>query len=269
MNFFNLYKKNKSSTTNTNTANEVDADTPLVQRLQTFLSKLYQRAEEMHSEIQVSGQRIADADKDPFKRSFLQFKAGTIAQFTAIIQKGSNTYQEEVIPKASTMELVKISQIFNDWHIGVLNMMTSAFDQISERDLEKEYADIMKIYTHYKDHFHCKQCGGKLEISTFYFTATYIACPYCRTQNTFDPGTQVRLVEHLARPLAELRCNELYERYQEHRRAFGTDSAKEKYQLYLQALIDEMNRILPGLNAQHQNFYDRLLSDYERFEQFR
>lgn len=261
MNLFNFNKKN--DTTNTSTSK-----TPLVLRLETFLDKLHQRAEEIYTEIRATAQSIADADNDPFKRSFLQFKSGMIAQFTAIMQKGSNTYQAEVIPKASTTELIKLSQMFNEWHLSVLNMMTSAFDQVSERDLEKEYTEIMTAYGYNKDRFHCKQCGGKLEISSFYFTATYVACPYCRTQNTFDPGSKVRMLEHLARPLAELRCKALYEKYRQYRSDFGAQNAKEKYREYLQALINEMDNILPGMESQHRNFYDRLLSDYERFEQF-
>jgi flagellar basal body rod protein FlgB len=259
MSFFNFNRKNKQTT-------DLISETPLTQRLQTFLDKLHVRAEEMHAEVQVAAQSVADADTDPFKRSFLQFKSGMIAQFNAILQKGSTIYQGEVLPKASPMELMTLSQMFNDWHVAVLNMMTSAFDHVVERDLEREYIETMEEYNRYKDRFHCKQCGGKLEIDSFYFTATYIACPYCRTQNTFDPGTKVRMIEHLARPLAEHRCKTLYDRYQEHRDQFGAKSAFDSYREYVYAFISEMDRILPGLEAQHQNFRDRLLRDYERFE---
>lgn len=259
MNFFNFNKKkDKPDSSNPEAA--------LVPRLETFLDRLLTRAEDIRREIQESAQSLADADTDPYKRSFLQFKAAMIAQFTAIIQKGSTTYQTEVAPKASSMEFIAISQIFNDWHTRVLDIMTTAFDHVIERDLEGEYADIMKVYQYAKDQFQCKQCGGKLEIDRFYFTATYIACPYCRTQNTFDPGSKVRMIEHLARPLAELRCKTLYNSYQQHRQQFGAKSATEKYRTYTQALIAEMDKILPGLASQHQNFYERLMSEYQRFE---
>ncbi|PPL00798.1 hypothetical protein SAMN05444682_10716 [Parapedobacter indicus] len=261
MGFFSSNKRNDSATEHT-------TETPLVQRFQSFLDKLNARAKEMYDELQTDAQGVADADTDPFKRSFLQFKAGMIAQFTAIIQKGSSVYQEEVAPKASAEEFMILSQLFNNWHVGVLNMMTTSFDQVIERDLEKEYAEIMKAYEHYKHQFHCRQCGGKLEIQTFYFIATYVSCSYCRTQNTFDPGTKVRRIEHLARPLAELRCRPLYQRHQEHRKQFGPKSASASYKEYAQALIREMNGILPGLETQHQHFYDRLVSEYERFDYF-
>ncbi|MFC6099878.1 hypothetical protein [Olivibacter domesticus] len=262
MNFFNFNKEK-------NQAADSTGGTPLTQRLQTFLGKLHARAEEMHAEVQDSAQSVADADSDPFKRSYLQFKAGMIAQFNAIMQKGSGVYQKEVVPKASPMELMALSQLFNDWNISVLNMMTSAFDHVVERDLEREYREIMEEYERYKDRFHCKQCGGKLEIHTFYFTATYIACPYCRTQNTFDPGTKVRMAEHLARPLAELRCRGDYETYKQQRKLLGAKGAEESYRAYVFALIGEMDNILPGLETQHQNFCNRLLDDYQRHEVFR
>ena len=261
MSFFNFNKKNKQTA-------DLISETPLTQRLQTFLDKLHARAEEMHAEVQVSGQSVADADTDPFKRSFLQFKSGMIAQFNAILQKGSTIYQGEVLPKASPMELMTLSQMFNDWHIAVLNMMTSAFDSVVERDLEREYRETMEEYNRYKDRFHCKQCGGKLEIYNFYFTATYIACPYCRTQNTFDPGTKVRMIEHLARPLAEHRCRGRYQTYKQERKLLGAKGAEESYRAYVLALIGEMDNILPGLETQHQNFCNRLLDDYQRFEVF-
>jgi len=264
MGFFSSNKRNESGAEQTTQT----TGTPLVQRYQSFLDKLNARAKEMYDELQTDAQRVADADTDPFKRSFLQFKAGMIAQFTAIVQKGSSVYQGEVAPKASAGEFMILSQMFNDWHLGVMNMMTTAFDQVIERDLEKEYVGIMEEYERYKHQFHCRQCGGKLEIQAFYFMATYVSCSYCRTQNTFDPGTKVRRIEHLARPLAEFRCHSLYQRYQEHRKQFGPKSAADSYKEYVQALIREMDGILPGLETQHQNFYDRLLSEYNRFDYF-
>ena len=262
MGLFSFHKKNDSQTAQTAKATE----TELVQRFGVFLDKLMARATEMHDELKASAQSVADADTDPFKRSFLQFKSGMLAQFTAIIQKGNTVYQNEVAPKASTGEFMVISTLFNDWQTKMLGLTSTAFDHVVERDLEKEYAEILGEYERYTHQFQCKQCGSSLDIQTFYFTATYIACPYCRTQNTFDPGTKVRRVEHLARPLAELRCRPLFLQYQEQHKQFGAKQATDAYKTYAQALVREMDGILPGLETQHQNFYNRLLSEYEHFE---
>src|SRR3546814_4252100 len=103
------------------------------------------------------------------------------------------------------------------WQRHVMGQMTGVFDNIVERDLEREYADTQAEYAAACERAHCKQCGAKLEIQQFYFMSTYIACGFCQTQNTFDPGTKARMMEHLARPLAESRCKPLYDRYREER----------------------------------------------------
>ncbi|MBZ4192674.1 hypothetical protein [Niabella beijingensis] len=257
MGFFGRTEKDKK---------EQQQETPLAQRLQVFLDKLSERAQSLYDEVRATAQEVADADNDPFKRSFLQFKSGILAQFNGILQKGNDTFHTQVTPKAGMMESAVLSVRFNDWHSKVLNLMVTVFDGISERDLEKEYAAAMEAYDHTKDSFQCHQCGSRLEIDRFYFIATYITCPHCRTQNTFDPGTKAKMVELLARPLAEQRCRDLKTVYERIRGERGAGQAFESYQQYTRALIAEMDKILPGLEEQHQNFYNRLISDYRQFE---
>jgi len=236
----------------------------LTERAHTFFDKMEARAQEIMEEAKASGQLVADADQDPFKRSFLQFKGAIIAQFTAIIQKGSTIYQTQIMPKARGTEMISISQLFSNWHAKVLTMMNQAFDGIVERNLEEEYQEIMASYNLAKDQFTCKQCGARLAIKQFYFHASYITCEYCQTQNTFDPGTKARLLEHIARPLAESRCVNEYEHFREERSKLGASAATPAYEAYLKAMIHEMDNILPGLNEQHQNFYNRMLNDYHK-----
>src|SRR3546814_9818753 len=111
---------------------------------------------------------IADADMDPFKRSFAQFKGGIIAQFTAIIQKGSETFSSQIMPKAGFHEMTGLSSLFTTWQRHVMGQMTGVFDNIVERDLEREYADTQAEYAAACERAHCKQCGAKLEIQQFY-----------------------------------------------------------------------------------------------------
>lgn len=243
-------------------AEEATPDTPLVERAKQFFGKLQQRADELAQEATESGQLIADADTDPFKRSFAQFKAGIIAQFTAIIQKGTETFSSQIMPKAGIHEMQNLSSLFTAWQRHVMGQMTGVFDNIVERDLEKEYADTQAEYTAACERAQCKQCGAKLEIKQFYFMSTYIACGFCQTQNTFDPGTKARMMEHLARPLAELRCKTLYDRYREERNRVGKEAATPFYDDFARAMTGEMDRILPGMTEQHQNFYRRMMAEY-------
>lgn len=239
--------------------------TDLMQRAETYFGKLDARCHEILAEVRESAQLLADADTDPYKRSYLQFKSAILAQFTSIIQKGSDTFQNKIMPKANSLEMMRVSQLFNDWHSKVLDMMTHAFDGVMERNLEKEYAEMMEEYEAARNAFHCKQCGAKLRIAQFYFTATYLTCEFCQTQNTFDPGSKARMIEHIARPLAESRCKIEYEAYRHRKSEVGQKEATADYEKYVQAMIAQMNSILPGMEEQHRNFYNRLMNDYNNW----
>lgn len=236
--------------------------TPLMERATQFFGKLQQRADELAQEATESGQLIADADTDPYKRSFAQFKSGILAQFTAILQKGNQTFSSQIMPKAGFGDMQALSELFSTWQQYVTGRMTGVFDSIQERDLEKEYADTQAEYAAACEQAHCKQCGAKLEIKQFYFMATYITCSYCQTQNTFDPGSKARLMEHLARPLAELRNKPLYDRYREERNRAGAKAATPFYEAFAKGMAAEMDKILPGMEEQHQNFYRRMMHEY-------
>jgi len=233
-------------------------------RATTFFKKMEARAGEIMEEAKISGQLVADADKDPYKRSYLQFKGAIIAQFTSIIQKGSTTFQTQVMPNARGLEMIALSQLYNDWNAKIVSMMNHAFEQVEERNLEQEYADIMESYRLAIEKFVCKQCGAKLTMDKFYFQASYIACEFCNTQNTFDPGSKARMMEHIARPLAASRCLKQYERFLEERSQSGRKAAASAYEDYLKAMIQEMDNLLPGLSEQHQNFYERMMNDYNK-----
>lgn len=239
--------------------------TALMQRAETYFGKLEARCEEILAEVKESAQLLADADTDPYKRSYLQFKSAIIAQFTSIIQKGSDTFQNQIMSKASSLEMMQVSQLFNDWQSKVVGMMTHAFDDVIERDLEKEYTEMMEEYEAARNAFHCKQCGAKLQLAQFYFTATYLTCEFCQTQNTFDPGSKARMIEHIARPLAESRCKVEYEAYRHRKSEVGQKEATADYEKYVQAMIAQMDSILPGMEEQHRNFYNRLMNDYNNW----
>lgn len=235
----------------------------VIQRAQRFFQQLEQRAAEVAEEAKESAQLLADADTDPYKRSYLQFKGAILHQLTAIIQKGSDTYQHKIIPQASSQQMMVLNQIFQHWNQQTLQLMTQLFEQVEERDLEKEYAAIMAEYQDVIEDFTCRQCGADLQIDQFYFTATYLPCPFCQTQNTFDPGTRARQVEHMAQRLAEARCKDAYLIYREKKSTEGQAAARDRYAEYVQAVVAEMNRILPGIEKQHQNYYTRRMSDYD------
>lgn len=259
----NIFGFNKNEeTSQRDNIQQPETSTPFG-RLQIFLGKLDDRAQEIAKEVEESAQLIADADTDPYKRSFLQFKSAIIAQFTQIIQKASSTYQTKVIPSARGMEMLEIAPYYSDWNARMVNMMEKLFNGVLERDLEKEYALTMEEYNLAVDAFHCSQCGAKLDINRFYFQSSYITCEYCQTQNTFDPGSKARMIEHIVQPLARARCKDLYQIYQDKKTQTSKRDARDEHEAYLDALITEMNSILPGMEQQHQSYRARLVRDFE------
>lgn len=238
--------------------------TDIVARLQVFLAKLDEKAQGLYTEARENAQAIADADPDPYKRAYYQFKIGIQGQFQALLQKANSTYQTQVLPKASMFEQMKLTTIYSEWHTKFMYLMTDVFEGVQLRDLEKEYREIMDDYNEIKEKFHCSQCGGKLEINQFYYISTYITCPYCQTQNTFHPGTKTRMLELITRDLAEYRHQDLKEAYNNIRKEHGVKAAEQAFKTYMRAVIDEMNVIQPGMETQNDQFYRRIVGEYVR-----
>lgn len=44
--------------------------------------------------------------------------------------------------------------------------------------------------------FGCTQCGAQLPIPSKAFRSVHVPCQYCSSVNTFEPGNEVRMVEH-------------------------------------------------------------------------
>jgi hypothetical protein len=44
--------------------------------------------------------------------------------------------------------------------------------------------------------FRCTECGAALPIPEHVFQSVHVTCSYCRGVSTFEPGSQVRMVEH-------------------------------------------------------------------------
>lgn len=176
-------------------------------------------------------------------------------------------------------------------------------DKTGERDLEAEYQGILDEYAALQDRIQCRQCGATIPVKKIFFITTYLACSHCRAQNTFEPSTQARRLESLGRELAEARTAHLLEAsnaekqrhqdlymtihenrvraadsppqaqareaqnalWQQERQAAAVKS-RELYETYLRAMFDEWNKIVPDLAEHNEKFYQRMLSDFRRFD---
>jgi hypothetical protein len=177
-----------------------------------------------------------------------------------------------------------------------------ALDNTGQEDLEIKYQAIVDEFNSIKNKFKCKQCGGHIAIEKIYFITAFLTCPQCQTQNTFEPSTQARGLEQLGRDLAEQRTAHLQKTYNdevalertlyhekhtmslsrihassndkasiekqmevlEQQRQAAIKNAPVLYQIYLRAMFDEWNKIVPDLTEQNNKFYDRILDDFMR-----
>lgn len=172
-----------------------------------------------------------------------------------------------------------------------------------KEDLENQYKDILIEYDQIKNKFTCKQCSSPINISKLFFIPTYIKCPACQTQNTFIPSSKVSKLEGLSRALAEQRTKYLLDEHetaenkerdlyhQIHNLKLGLIHEKDKekiaeskiqielleknrkeiientpklYQIYMRAMFDEWNKIIPDLAEQNERVYQSWSKNIEK-----
>lgn len=286
------------------------------QRWFAFIDKLESRMDELCTAALPELQQVLIEDEDPHKRTFLRMQAGIRGQLDNIREKIREVGKE------------KVGGFFDDyiddaWDSSDLRHRLYDFrslcvdreeafekrckawlkqiDKAGERDLEAEYQAILDEHAALRDGFSCRQCGAPVVVDKIYFITTYLTCPNCHTQNTFEPGTKARGLEGLARDLAEARTEHLLAASEaEHKReqklfmkihenrSRGDDSpataaerkaqnevwqkereaallkAHAAYETYLRAMFDVWNSIVPDLAEHNERFYQRMLEGYRR-----
>lgn len=314
---FNLFKKQETNP---------DGGTPVwwpqaeavQQRWFVFLDKLETHLNE-----------LCDASVDELKallhsdsynlNTYSQIKAGVLGQVEHIRKKAYDTNEEKIngfydeINSSINFNTEEKSYLYrfrdtcHKRYADFTNKLSRCRDEINAvettKDLEAAYQQILQEYESIKNKFTCTQCGGHLQIEKIFFITTHITCPYCKTQNTFEPGTQARGLEFLARELAEqratplllayeIKCNETEIIFAELRQLKNDsrfeNSISQKQQLtqqiktleksytecirasailyenYLRAMFDEWNSIVPDLTPQNEKFHQRLLDDFKK-----
>lgn len=190
----------------------------LKNRFVTFTNKLLEKANELEIEAKTAAQLVYDEDPDRYKRTYGQFKLGIEGQFKGLVNKLTEVFDQQIMPLRTN---AKYSDR-NLWFSDVQNVWKS-FEDIIRNKARNVFADvelisnefylqeILEEYDAIKNAFNCQQCGANLNIDQMYFVSTYITCPFCKTKNTFIPGTRMKELEGIARDLAEERLKSLKE----------------------------------------------------------
>jgi len=285
--FLSGNKKNDNNAEVRALQKELDA---LTLRWTTFLSKLEEKYDEVIGAIETEGPKAYAEDPDQFKRGYQRFKSGMDGQLTNIRSKAYDTCESQIRSTyyakdegvmAPTHNVLyewfnHCTELHRSWEERIYQKRERVFEQVEALDdPEVKYQAILQQYASIKHQFKCRQCGGDLTIEKLFFISVYITCPNCQSQNTFDPGAQARMLEHIARPLAEKRNKHLYNEYREHiyegrhddiaALTAGKQTEYNYYKKYLRAVFDEIHTLLPDLQPQNELFYLRLLEDYRTY----
>jgi len=280
----------------------------------SFLEKLEQKMEELCTAAIPELKALMAEDDDMYKRGFHKVYAGVEGQLNHIRNKAYDTYDEKVSEVCERIDdeisvMDSMYSVLSDFRNACSNRYHRDFEERYEYwlaqlkatqkvDYEIEYRQILDEYEAIKNKFNCVQCGSPIFIDKIYFTATYLKCPACQTQNTFEPGTLAKGLEGLGRSLAEQRTAHLLQAHydaqelerklyhENHKLGLGLMGEKDKktieekkrrmeenearrqqavkdapvlYQKYLRAMFDEWNGIVPDLKEEHERFYRSML----------
>ncbi|OOV19264.1 hypothetical protein [Flavobacterium sp. LM4] len=303
---FGLFNKEKEEETTPEWYAELQESQ---QRWFAFLEKLEVKMEELTTAAIPELKQLLEEDEDLYKRTFRRVYAGVRGQLNNIREKARDTYEEKINRiyydlNSQVSVLSKHHDLLSDFRTACSDRhneferkfehWSDQIEKTQERDLEIEYQKILNEFETIKDKFSCKQCGGNITIDKIFLIETYISCPYCQSQNTFAPSTQARMLQNIARGLAEQRTVHLYEAFetennkerelyhQRHELSLSkiheTDSkvvnemntkmdqleidrqnviqnAPKLYQVYLRAMYDEWNKITPDLKEHNERMY--------------
>ncbi len=268
----------------------------LEKRWTIFLDRLEARVREVVDAAKPDGRNLFETDPDPVKRTYDRFKDALFGQIKGVNRKAQKVFHEYIehqmhVPEsyydADESELMSDLELemtesnnrndfyFSDWEERILNIQDKFESEVEAQDFETQFQEILAECNSLKDRFTCKQCSAPVPLSEVYFISTYIPCPHCKTQNTYEPSTKVIQLQGIARSLAEQRCAALekeynksvYEGDQSERsqaRAEALQKEREAYKKYMRAVHDEINKILPALKEDTEKIYERMISDYAK-----
>lgn len=296
---------------------------PELQALQTEIDETQTRFFAFVEKLELRMKEFAEAsipeltalnatDTDNYKQGYHRMKSAVMGQLDSIRQKGNDVLEEKV-DYFQTIAYHQKRDAFFDFRTQC-NQRLDQFEKLydhyrkdieatDQEDFEIAYQKILNEFEQIKNKFSCVQCGSPISIDKMYFTTTYLACPTCQTQNTYEPSTQAKGLEQLGRSLAEQRTAHLLKSYekasamdqelylQKHQLEVSLFNEKDKkviaektiqiealakqrqdlensrpmmYQTYLRAMFDEWNKINPAMQQEHEKFYTRLLNEHQK-----
>jgi hypothetical protein len=273
-----------------------------------FIEKLENRIKEFATDSIPELTALNNDKTDNYRQSFYRMKAAVDGQFVTIRKKASEVFDDKVSYYKDTTTSKEQRDLFYAFRNDCRERIT-AFEDLYDNykaqvdatdfhDYEIDYQNIVSEFNEIKDSFKCVQCSSPIVIDKLYFTTTYLNCSSCDTQNTFEPSTQAKQLEHIGRSLAEQRTAHLLAEYNEapnketalftqkreltqsligetnqtiiaektaiiqqleSQQQIIKDNIPNLYKTYLRAMFDQWNLINPAMKEEHEKFYKRLI----------
>lgn len=236
----------------------------------TFLQKLEERVEELCQAAIPELKAMRSSTDAVYEANTGQVWSGIRGQINQVREKARQTDEQKIRPFYRQLDHAGLSyqvalsfgeacaeryRRFEDFCHNWEEQLEAA----TKQDHEALYQKILDEHEQIKDQFKCLQCGSPIALEKIYFTTSYLQCPACRTQNTYEPSTLAKSLSWIARSLAEERTAHLLEAYHQ-----DPLQQPDRYRSYLRALFDEWNRIIPDMAASNEKFYQRQLDDFNR-----
>lgn len=225
---FGLFNKNNNDNPMSIAAEWLPQIQENQQRFFDFLDKMEVRMQELTDAAIPELTEMRNSTEESFKMDFHRMKSGIDGQLENIRKKVYDVHDEKILdlyqeikhdysPKDKDREVL---DAFRNECRSRYNLFEDKFQKSSNavnatdyEDYEIAYQKVLAEYAAIKDKFHCKQCGSPISIEKIFFINVHLACSACQTQNTFEPSTQARMVQHFAQDLAHQRAVDLYEKY--------------------------------------------------------
>ena len=207
------------------------------QRFFEFLHKIELRMQELTDAAVPELTAMRNSSEESFKMDYQRMKSGIDGQLENIRKKVYDVHDEKVLDLYNE---IKEGYSPKDHDRNVLDAFRSdcrnrytlfeekyqacsnAIDATDYEDYEIAYQKVLNEYAAIKDKFNCKQCGSPIAIEKIFFINVHLNCAACQTQNTFEPSTQAKMLQHFAQDLASQRAADLYNQYK-------MESEKERY----------------------------------------
>jgi hypothetical protein len=228
------------------------------QRFFAFLEKLEAKMQELCEAAIPELKDLFNNDDDVHRMTFYRMQSGIMGQLDNIRKKAYEVNEDKILNLYYNINSeVSVSsphyKLLNEFRTRCSDRYHKVFDEncnywreqidsTSEEDFEKKYQLILTEYESIKNGFTCKQCGSGLTIEKIFFISTFITCPSCQTQNTFEPSSQARSLQFLAPNLADQRVAHLLEAYN-YQIALERELYFKKHDMHLSATFEKDNKI--------------------------